>query len=68
MNNNFNKIDKKTFDAARRGDADAVMNTLNDDDRKKVQEVLSDKDKLKQILNSDAAKNLMKILGGKQNG
>lgn len=68
MNNNFDKIDKKTLDAARRGDTNAVLGNLNDSDRKKIEEVLADKDKLKQILNSDAAKNLMKILGGKQNG
>ncbi len=68
MNNNFDKIDKKTIDAARRGDTDAVMQGLSDNDRKKVQEVLADKDRLKQILSSDAAQQLMKILGGKQNG
>ena len=37
-------------------------------DRKKINEVLADKEKLQQILNSDAAQKLMKILGGKQNG
>ena len=68
MNNDFGKIDKNTIDAARRGDTDAVMSNLSDADRKKVNDVLADKDKLKQILNSDAAKQLMKILGGKQNG
>ena len=68
MNNDFGKIDKNTIAAARRGDTDAVMSNLSDADRKKVNEVLADKDKLKQILNSDAAKQLMKILGGKQNG
>lgn len=68
MNNNFDKIDKKTIDAARRGDTDAVMQGLSDNDRKKVQEVLADKDRLKQILSLDAAQQLMKILGGKQNG
>ena len=68
MNNNFGDIDKKTIDAARRGDTNAVLNNLSDTDRKKVEEILADQNKLKQILNSDAAKNLMKILGGKQNG
>lgn len=68
MNNDFGKIDKNTIDAARRGDTDAVMRGLNDADRQKVKEVLADKDKLKQILNSDAAQKLMKILGGKENG
>ena len=68
MNNNFDKIDKQTLDAARRGDTNAALGTLKDSDRKKIEEVLADKDKLKQILNSDTAKNLMKILGGNQNG
>ena len=68
MNNNFGNIDKKTIDAARRGDTNAVLNNLSDTDRKKVEEILADQNKLKQILNSDAAKNLMKILGGKQYG
>jgi hypothetical protein len=68
MNNNFDKLDKKTLEAARRGDTDAVMSGLSDADRQKVNEVLADKDKLKQILSSDAAQQLMKILGGKQNG
>ena len=68
MNNNFDKIDQTTIDAARRGDTDALMSNLSNADRQKVQEVLKDKDKLKEILSSDAAKNLMKILGGKQNG
>lgn len=68
MNNNFDKIDKKTLEAARRGDTDAVMSGLSDADRQKVNEVLADKDKLKQILSSNAAQQLMKILGGKQNG
>lgn len=68
MNDNFDKIDKKTIDAARRGDTDAVMSSLSDSDRKKINEVLADKDKLKQILSSDTAQKLMKILGGKQNG
>ncbi len=68
MNNDFSKIDKNTIDAARRGDTDALMSNLSENDRKKINDVLADKDKLKQILNSDAAKNLMKILGGNKNG
>ena len=68
MNNNFDKLDKKILEAARCGDTDAVMSGLSDADRKKVNEVLADKDRLKQILSSDAAQQLMKILGGKQNG
>ena len=66
--NNFDKINKKTLDAARKGDTDAVMQSLNDTDRKKIEEVLADKDKLNKILKSDAAQKLMKILGGNKNG
>lgn len=65
--NNFN-IDKNTLNAARRGDKDALLNNLSDADRKKLEETLADKQKLKQVLSSDAAQKLMKILGGKQNG
>ncbi len=68
MNNNFDKISKKTLDAARKGDTDAVMQSLSDSDRQKVREVLSDKDKLNKVLKSDVAKKLMKILGGNKNG
>ncbi len=58
------KIDKKTIEAAKSGNTDAVMKSLNDADRKKMQEILADKEKMKKILSSDAAKNIMKILGG----
>lgn len=72
MNNDIGKkiknIDKNTIEAAKRGDTDAVLQSLNESDRKKIEETLSNKEKLKKILNSDAAKNLMKILGGNKNG
>lgn len=69
MNNNWNNIDKSTLDAARRGDTDAVLKNLNTEDKKKIEEVLADQNKLKQILNSDTAKQLFKIFGGdKKNG
>ncbi len=68
MNNNFNKIDKATLDAARRGDKKALMSKLDEEERKKIDALLSDKNKLKQVLNSDAAKKLMKILGENNNG
>ena len=69
MSNNFNNIDKNTIEAAKRGDTDAVLKNLNTNDRKKIEEVLADKTKLQQILTSDAARKLMKILGGdKKNG
>ena len=72
MNNDFsdklNKIDKNTLEAAKRGDANAVMQGLSDTDRQKVQEMLGDEEKLKKLLSSDAAQKLLKILGGGKNG
>ncbi len=69
MNNNFNKIDKATLDAARRGDTDAVFKNVSASDRQKIEQVLADKNKLNQILSSDAAKQLIKFLNGdKRNG
>lgn len=69
MNNNFDKIDKATLDAAKRGDTEAVMSSLSEAERRKVEETLADKEKLRQILSSDAAQKLIKILGGdKKNG
>lgn len=71
MNNfdaNINGIDNKTVAAAKRGDKEAVLSSLSDKDRQKVEEMLADEQKLKKLLNSDAAKKLMKILGGGKNG
>lgn len=65
--NNFN-IDKNALNAARRGDKDALLNSISDSDRKKIEETLADKQKLQQLLNSDSARQIMKILGGKKNG
>ncbi|MGN1320409.1 MAG: hypothetical protein ACI4U6_04750 [Acutalibacteraceae bacterium] len=63
------KLSKNTIEAAKKGDTNAVMQSLNESDRKKMKEILSDNEKIKNILNSDAAKNIMKILGGdKKNG
>lgn len=63
------KLSKNTIEAAKKGDTNAVMQSLNEADRKKMKEILSDNEKIKNILNSEAAKNIMKILGGdKKNG
>ncbi len=69
MNNNFDNIDKATLDAARRGDTNAVLQNLNENDRQKVEQILADENKLKQILSSNAAQQLLKFLSGdKKNG
>ncbi len=68
MDKNFNNIDKKIIDAARRGDKDAVLSNLSNDDRKKINGILADKKRLEEVLKSDAAQKIMKILGGNNNG
>ncbi len=68
MDNNFGKIDKKTLDAAKRGDTNALMSNLSSEERKRLDEALKDKNKLKNILSSDTARQLMKLLGGNKNG
>ena len=67
MNNNFGNIDKEILEAVRRGDKNAVFKNLNTGDRQKIEQILADKDKLNQILNSDTAKQLMKFLNGDKN-
>lgn len=72
MNGDLNKkiksIDKSTLEAAKRGDTNTVLKKLNESDRKKLEELLSDKEKLNSLLNSSAAKKLKKILEGNQDG
>ncbi len=67
MNNNF-KINKDTISAAKRGDKDALLANLNAEEKRQLQDTLNDKVKLQSILNSDAARRLMNILGGTKNG
>lgn len=77
MNNNKNfyedilkngKINKDAINKAKKGDTSSLLNSLSPEDRKKVNDALNDKEKLKQILSSDAAKKLLNLLGGKNNG
>ena len=53
---------------AKSGDMSALLKNLSDEDAKKVTEILSSKEKRKEFLSSDAAKKLMDLLGGKDNG
>ena len=62
------KLSKNTIEAAKKGDTNAVMQSLNESDRKKMKEILSDNEKIKNILNSEAAINIMKISQSNQTG
>ena len=53
---------------AKNGDTSSLLSSLSPEDRKKVNDALNDKERLKQILSSDAAKKLLNLLGGKNNG
>ena len=64
MNKNFDNLDKNTIDAAKRGDTEAILKSINPTDRKKIEEIIADKNKLDQILNSSTARQLIKFLNG----
>lgn len=59
------KIDKNSINKAKSGDTSALLDSLSPSDRKKVTEALNDKEKLREVLSSDAAQKLLKLLGGK---
>lgn len=60
------KLDKQSLENAARGDMGGVMSGLGEDDKRKLMEALSDKEKTRQILSSDAARQLLNNLFGKQ--
>ena len=61
------KIDKNMVENAKNGDLSGVLSSLPEEDAKKLKEALSDKEKTKQLLSSDAAKALINMfLGGKK--
>lgn len=60
------KLNKKSVENATQGDMSGLMSSLSDEDKKKLNEALNDKEKAKQLLSSDAAKQLLNSLFGKQ--
>ncbi len=64
------KIDNETLrNAAKTGDASALVNRLSQDDKQKLNQILSDKESLNKILSSPQAIALMKMLKrGDKNG
>ena len=68
LKNGNGKINRDAINKAKNGDTSSLLNSLSPEDRKKVNDALNDKEKLKQILSSDAAKKLLNLLGGKNNG
>ena len=69
LNANGGKINKNAVSKAASGDASGVLANLDGDSKKKIEAALSDKNKLKNILDSKEAKEILKNLsGGKKNG
>ncbi|MCQ2454617.1 MAG: hypothetical protein MJ090_00500 [Clostridia bacterium] len=62
------KISREDILKAQKGDTSSLFSSLSAEDRKKVNEALSNKDKLRQVLSGDAAQKLLKLLGGNNNG
>ena len=70
MNNNdiqklmsaFEKMDKGNKDKESKAKVEQMLGNLNDKQSEKIKQVLSDPEKTKEILNSPAAKALMKKL------
>ena len=65
--NIFSSLDKSTVDAIKNGDSASLTRLLSSEDKKVLENLLSDKQKLKEILSSPEAQRLSKILG-KKNG
>ena len=71
--NNINRIaggalNDDDIRKAKSGDVSALLDRLPEKDAKRVKDILSSKEKREEFLNSNAAKKLMKLLGGKNNG
>ena len=64
------KLDKEAISkAAKSRDTSSLINSLSQEDKQKLNNILSDKDALSEILNSPQAKALMKMFGkGNGNG
>ena len=63
------KINKNQIERAKNGDISALAAGLDEDGKRKLNAALNDKNKLREILASNEAKEIMKkFSGGKNNG
>ncbi len=61
------KIDKNAAEKAALGDASAALKGLDEESRNRINAALADKEGLKKLLSSDAARNIIKnLMGGEQ--
>ncbi len=77
-NNNVNKLlnelsqrlgvsEGQIKNAAKQGNVQDMLKNADSNQKKKIESVLNDPEKTKQILNSPQAQSLIKLLGGEQN-
>ena len=63
------KVDSNAVKKAQKGDFGDLISSLPKEDAKKLTEALEDKEKARQLLSSEAAKNIIDMLfGGKNDG
>ena len=60
------KLNKNSLENAASGDISGLMSSLSEEDKRKLNDALSDKEKARQLLSSDAAKQILQSLFGKQ--
>jgi len=64
-NQSGGKFDRKTLEkAAKTHNANDLVKNLSQQDKQKLENILSDKEKLKKVLESPEAKMLLKLFGG----
>ncbi len=60
------KIDKKAVEnAVKTGNTDSLVNSLSNEDKQKLLNIMSDKQAMSDILKSPQAQALLKLFGGK---
>ena len=60
------KIDKKAVEnAVKTGNTDSLINSLSNEDKQKLFNIMSDKQAMNEILKSPKAQALLKLFGGK---
>ncbi|MBO5210811.1 MAG: hypothetical protein J6B80_02650 [Clostridia bacterium] len=63
---NNGKIDKKAVEnAVKTGNTDSLVNSLSNEDKQKLLNIMSDKQAMSDILKSPQAQALLKLFGGK---
>ncbi len=63
------KIDRSTLEKVKQtGDASSLVNNLSAQDKQKLNDILSDKEKLAEVLKSPQAQMLLKLFSNGKNG